>query len=46
MEQSLTLIREDAKRVGLDLDHAENLDAVKVEQVLYRRDQRMKREGW
>ena len=44
-EKGLKLMKSEAKRVGVDLDHVGKLDAVTVERVLTRRDRSLKRDG-
>ena len=44
-ERGLKLMKSEAKRVGVDLDHVGKLDAMMVERVLTRRDRSLKRDG-
>lgn len=38
-------MKEEAERIGLDLGKLENVDALKIERILYQRDLQIKRQG-
>lgn len=41
---SIKLVKEEAERIGLDLGKLENVDALKIERILYQRDLQIKRQ--